>query len=380
MRLPLSGLPFALLAIGGVAAFSPSPTMADSLNCGRPASSLFSSPGRALEVTFYADHASIHDQHPDTLREVPGIIEYKETGGKHLLAAQIEVRGRARFQCRPKPIRIRFESEALTRQIGAEGDPLTALEKLSRLREAEPFAKDYAQKTNLFAGLGDKIKMVNECIPHPGREWPGSIDPAIRQSMLLREFYAYQALTALSSTTLAARLARVKYISPDQTVYWSGYSFFLEPLKSVRKRCGLVKTEFDRLRADAQSIFQNELLHRFVGNDDFVPERAHNVELGQDANGKIFLFPYDFDEADFVAGRKDADFLKGDNALEKFLSQELQDDKTAAKRQLLASFLMHKPDILKIYAGSLLDNQTREMLLAALERRFSILTRLLSSP
>lgn len=363
--------PLALLAALGGWLVLGQLALAAPLSCGPPSAPLFLD-RQELRLRFYGDHASLHDQVPDALAKIPGIVEVAEADAGQLLAAQFGSRGNSRLQCKPKPLRLTFEPEGLVSSWGLGADPFAALKRLFDERSSSPLTEGHSHSATIFRGLGGDVKMVNECEPFALRGWPGSKDPIVRRSMLLREYYAYRMYGLLSPLSLAVRLAQVAYVNADGSEYWRGQSFFLEPIRALRARCGLVKASYLAERADRSTELRVYVFQRLIGNSDFATF-GHNMELGADSEGRIQVVPYDFDLADFVTAEATTDFSDGDQAMESFLTALGAARDNPGQRAVLEDVLDKKAAVLDLYAQSVLSPQVKRQLMAAIERRFGLL-------
>lgn len=216
------------------------------------------------------------------------VISYTEGNQKIKIPAIVKGKGGVRTTCQFPPLEFHFQKDNTT----APG-----------------------QSSNLFTGLGDKARLVTHCgksnIPQLGHRTRKG-----QEEKLLFEFYLYQVLDTLKSTTLKTRLVKTTYIDPKGQVLDTVYSFFRETKKNVAKRCGL-KTEAAPTETiphkNSLSETQLILLENLVANSDYATDATttspggtktsddHNVYTFYNQKGEKIFAPYDFDLSSIIS-------------------------------------------------------------------------------
>ena len=228
-----------------------------------------SDPFDVLAVTLRANFDDVNRQPTKAEATSPGVLSYVDpiSEAPVTVACSVGARGKSRFTyCGWRPIRLRFE-----------GNP----------------------GGTLLDGTGKVIKVVTHCGFKPGDQWVLGGTPEEHTRRVMQEFALYQVLATLGSSSLATRLALIKYENPDGTTLDTQYGFFREREKRAAQRCGFKRLEFDEgdpgLPPNPTSNFQVHFHHRFIFSHDYSPQYEHNVIRIGSPSGQEYYIPYDFD-------------------------------------------------------------------------------------
>jgi hypothetical protein len=167
---------------------------------------------------------------------------------------------------------------------------------LKSKRKAQIFSGGVSQKNNVFSKLGDDIKVVTHCGKSSWKRVGGDTKEQQERRILL-EYYLYQILGQMHSTTLKTRLAEITYRDPTGKEMLTRKAFFREPIGKMAKRCGLShkkNPEMEYQDFDPVSLFQMELYNKFIYSNDYEIEERNTITLYAE-DGNRFLAPYDFD-------------------------------------------------------------------------------------
>jgi hypothetical protein len=224
-----------------------------------------------MMLELQADWAKINDVSLNStttkhLSTSSGTLSYVSSGVTTSLNVTVNGRGKSRFNlCAFRPLKIDFGS---------------------------------VQSGNIFSGH-KKIKLVTHCGNHPvnGKFLAGN--PEQQRNRLLSEYYFYEILEQLNTSALSTRLARITYKNPDGSVLLTEYAFWREREDHACQRCGWAdeakKTEVLGLNPDSKSLFQTDMMEKFVYNKDYFAPKGHNAVVCKDTVNNGFYIPYDWD-------------------------------------------------------------------------------------
>lgn len=219
-----------------------------------------------MEFELQADWSIINGPTvPKHLSSSPGTLKYVNTGGETIsLNVIVNGRGKSRYNhCAFRPLKIDFGS---------------------------------TQSGNIFAGQ-KKVKLVTHCGNHATDPWILGGTPEVQENRLLSEYYFYEILEQLNSSSLSSRLARITYKNPDGSINTTKYAFWREKEDHACQRCGW-SSEADNnndLSPDAKSVFNAEMTEKFVYNNDYVVTVGHNTIICKNSANNAFYIPYDWD-------------------------------------------------------------------------------------
>ena len=200
--------------------------------------------------------------------ELPGVLSFMDADGTWVqLDLQVRARGNFRHRnCDFPPLSLNF------RRSQVEG--------------------------TLFDGQ-NKLKLVVHCK-----------DSGRYQQTVLREYFAYRLLNAVTGLSFRVRLLKVAYEDSDERrSRMARYAFLIEHPNRLAAR--IDRQRLDIERADISSIEPEHLnltsvFQYLIGNVDFSPvagsnnECCHNYEMFENGAGSVMAIPYDFDLAGIV--------------------------------------------------------------------------------
>jgi len=277
------------------------------LKCKKSKSPLFQAkPSDVLKVEILADFKYINTETYSEEGGDSGILLYQDDAGKaQYIPVFIKDRGNSRRDyCEWVPLRILFESQdvrdELNGLLGRMPDNEKKMQKLYELlkakRKDDRFIDGVSQKNNIFSKLGDDIKVVTHC----GKsEWKrvGGDTKELQERRILLEYYIYQILDQLRTTSLKTRLAEITYRNPSGKKILTRKAFFREPVGKMAKRCGLSHKKDPDVKYqafDAVSLFQLKLYNKFIYSNDYEIEERNTITLYA-KDGRRYIAPYDFD-------------------------------------------------------------------------------------
>ncbi len=251
-----------------------------------------------LEVYLSADFDAINDrsiplEEKDTAMSM-GSIEYNDPSTGNLVQInniKVIARGKSRYEeCGFRPFKIDFQGN---------------------------------QAGTIFSNGSDKIKVVTHC-GYLEDQWPliaGT--PEEQRRRLFQEFYIYQVLQTVHSTSLLTRLALITYHNAADGTEFTEWAFFREWEDVAADRCGMVEMEreqFDLYPADPVSHFQGRLQNQFVANLDngLIKTEAGDLQyldvntialLSEEENA--FFIPYDYDMTCVIQPEYETDCFDG---------------------------------------------------------------------
>ncbi|MCP4676801.1 MAG: hypothetical protein GY854_15065 [Deltaproteobacteria bacterium] len=335
-------------------------------------------PNDLLEVEFISNF-DVLGREPPTVSTQKGVLRYVDPDGHpQFVGALVRVDGNLRSHCEHKPLRLELESEivmvgvvdTVTHDPGAM-DRLRAIyeEYLSTDGEAQD-KKGVPQENNIFAHLGDDIKIMTHCGVH---EWDriGGKDAATQRAHLLQEYYLYQLLDLARTTTFKTRLVRLTFRSADGAVLGTYPAFFKEPKTELARRCGLKVMKNPEGEVNKVSYINFHLLNFLAMNEDF-DFPSHNVVNLRDGAGVRFLVPYDFDLSE-VSNPQYADQIGP--VVARFLewTSDFQYDDIALAQ--VVHLLSRQDDFRALFRQSLLDDESKKRALDWLDTAFETLRR-----
>ncbi|MEE4280239.1 MAG: hypothetical protein V2I82_17370 [Halieaceae bacterium] len=153
-------------------------------------------------------------------------------------------------------------------------------------------------KGTLFDGQ-NKLKLVVQCK-----------DSDRYAEYLARERQAYLMFQALSELSLATRPLMVSYSDSEEGDSREQMAFFIQHQKNLAKAHDMEVFDEERAprdRLDPQQSATVALFMYLVSNTDYSMIAAapgdsccHNIKLLQDADGRLYPLPYDYDSTGFV--------------------------------------------------------------------------------
>ena len=284
------------------------------LKCKKSKSPLFrAGPSDLLELEIISDFRRINADTYDEEGGDSGVISYLDKKNRRqYVPVFIKDRGNSRRDsCEWVPLRITFESpkvkKKLDRSLGdssRDGDRLVrTYNELKAMRKGVPLLKGTSQKDNIFRKLGDDIKIVTHCGKSTWRHVGGDTKEE-QENRLLQEYYIYQVLDQMKSTTLKTRLAEITYRDPGGNLLLTRKAFFREPKSKLAKRCGLSNKSYPGVAVkgfNKTSLFQLELFNQFVYSKDYDLEEESNINVLYGKDGQKYVGPYDFDLSGIIA-------------------------------------------------------------------------------
>lgn len=277
------------------------------LKCGKSKSPLFKKdPSDFLELELISDFKYINTETYSEEGGDSGILSYiDKKHGQQYVPVFIKDRGNSRRDyCEWVPLRITFDNpnilkdfEKSLKDLPSGDDKLVHLyNELKVKRKNQPLKKGIKQKGNIFRKTGGNIKVVTHCGKSSWKRIGGDTREQ-QEKRLLQEYYIYQILDQLKSTTLKTHLAEITYKDPEGKTILTRKAFFREPIKKMAKRCGLLhkgkKIKVIR-QFDETSAFQLDLYNKFIYSNDYEVEERNTITLYR-TDGQKFLAPYDFD-------------------------------------------------------------------------------------
>lgn len=223
-----------------------------------------------LNITLNAAFKLINKER-DKEKEYPGSLRYTAANGEQVsLDAKFSVRGNFRLQ----------------------KDVCSYAQLWVNLKKSQV-------KGTLFAKQ-DKLKLVVQCK-----------DSARYSEYLAREQQAYSMFQELSDISLDTRRLNVSYVDSEGGKNRTHPAFFIEHQKRLAKVLDMsvldAPSAYKLNLDDAQSVMVSLFMY-LVANTDYsmissVPggNCCHNVKVLENAEGKLFPVPYDFDSSGFVA-------------------------------------------------------------------------------
>jgi len=302
------------------------------LKCKKSKSPLFQAkPSDVLKVEILADFKYINTETYSEEGGDSGILLYRDDAGKaQYIPIFIKDRGNSRRDyCEWVPLRILFESQDVQNELsgllGAMPDNEKKMWKLYELlkakRKVDRFVDGVSQKNNIFSKLGDDIKVVTHC----GKsEWArvGGDTKELQERRILLEYYIYQILDQLRTTSLKTRLAEITYRDPSGKEMLTRKAFFREPVGKMAKRCGLSHKkdpDVEYQEFDAVSLFQLELYNKFIYSNDYEIGERNTITLYA-KDGRRYLAPYDFDLVGIIV----PDYRPNGKSVEQFRVEDFQ--------------------------------------------------------
>lgn len=121
---------------------------------------------------------------------------------------------------------------------------------------------------------------------------------------VINEYLGYRLYNLVTEVSLRVRLARIRYINPDDPRHdFTRDAFFAEHFNSLAARLGaevLPAGSFDPALLDAGAADQMALFHFMIGNTDWSIEKQDNVVLLLSAEGRQVPVMYDLDMSGLV--------------------------------------------------------------------------------
>ncbi len=272
----------------------------------------------ALEVVMMTVQSTLNKKPEDAggpARDLKAVLGVKQAGQEmNYLPVLLSHRGKSRgSNCEAKPFRIKFLDQDIEGKLeqwladnGIKADSPNYIVDYYKAFERETLTEEQkkgsSQKGNIFAKLGDDVKVVSHCGSATWNAISGSTEAA-QDSRLLSEYYIYELLSTTRFAVERTRLARINYLNIDGKSYYGKpkLAFFREPPTSLAKRCGLAskvpKRQPDQpeIPRNAISYAQLRLINSFLTNTDY-SEYGHNVNvLFNKATNERYFGPYDFD-------------------------------------------------------------------------------------
>ncbi len=316
---------------------------------------------------------------PPTVSAQKGVLRYVSPDGHpRFVGALVRVDGNLRSRCEYKPLRLEFESEIV--MAGVVDTVTTARGTEDRLREiyeeylsTDGEARDkkgISQENNVFAHLGDDIKIMTHCGVH---EWDriGGKDRESQRAHLLQEYYLYQLMDSTQTSAFETRLARLTYRNADGAVLGTYLAFFKEPKTELARRCGLKLMKKPEGEVNKVSYTNFHLLNFLVMNEDF-DFPSHNVVNLRDGAGVRFLVPHDFDLSE-ISHPQYADQIG--SVVARFIewTSDFQYDDIALAQVI--HLLSRQDDFRALVRRSLLDDKSKKRTLDWLDTAFEALRR-----
>lgn len=282
--------------------------------CTKPKSKLYATDdmNKPLQMQMIVDYKTLNADAYSSTRQRGVVSIVTQDGQRETVPVLLSTRGQSRRQfCPARPLRMEFLDESIEKKIAQQ------LESEHQTEGTDDYMKRYLEilsketidtntqikgpKDNIFAGLGDDVKIVTHCGAAQWQYVGGANDDA-QNEKLMSEFYVYQILATLNMPVEDTRLAKIDYRNPDGSKVYDGprLAFFREPPTSLAKRCGLQTkpTPNGNVSYDSQiskvSAFQANFVDGFAVNNDF-GLNGHNMNNLYDAQGDTFYGPYDFD-------------------------------------------------------------------------------------
>jgi len=121
---------------------------------------------------------------------------------------------------------------------------------------------------------------------------------------LMREFWVYKLFNQVTEKSFEVHQLELTYVhDQDSSRMVKNHVFIIENVNELAHRIGgFVYKNFGKEAKDLElSSYQNVLLFNYmIGNTDWHLQRAKNVKLVQDLDGKLSPVPYDFDFSGLV--------------------------------------------------------------------------------
>jgi len=248
-------------------------------------------------------------------KKYPAVLKYVDNQGKTVkIPAITSIKGRSRQLCEYVPMEFTFLTESEENNI-KETKELYAEVAQTRGNSI----KGVKQDNNIFDKLGRSVRLVTHCGDPGDEDWLSGKTKDEQNQKLLLEFYLYQILDTLKSTTLKTRLVKTTYRDPSGNVLDVAYSFFKESRKDVAKRCNLSLGTSEQIYGNTAinhkgSHSQLKILEYLVANpdyginiynvDDNGVQTPHNGNVYRyvNSNGERVFAPYDFDSTMIYGG------------------------------------------------------------------------------
>jgi len=224
-----------------------------------------------LEVRITGPLRTLSRDRDEEPEERPGEFAYRTADGTWLtFAVGLEPRGKSRRDrevCQFPPLRVDFRR----RDVGG----------------------------SLLDGQ-NKLKLVTHCRRSSRHD-----------EYVFKEYLAYRLLATVTEAAFRVRPLDIEYVDTDRNGRAEQrFGFFIEDVDRLADRLGLEHVEPGRIAPAELAAEHTSLMALFqymVGNTDFSfiapPEDdtcCHNVKLLQDADGRFWPMPYDFDISGFV--------------------------------------------------------------------------------
>lgn len=291
--------------------------------CRASTAPLFSNanPHVPLNISIMTDYMRMNVRKLDTV----AVLGVRYSWGTDFMPVILRARGGIRkTACTDIPYKIIFlRSEIESRievQVAKENHRAGSVGYMKRyyqLLRAQAVKEERdssSPENNIFAGLGDDIRVVSHCGNTDTTKIYANQGWLMQNRRVLGEYYIYKILSEFHALTEQVRLAQIQFFHPDGrfvhtarngagAVTHSNFAILREPKKRLAQRCGLsskVPPQYLKRKefpSDPMSYYRFLFLNAFIGNADFILTPPKNVEYYYSADGKVHFEPYDFDLA-----------------------------------------------------------------------------------
>ncbi len=245
------------------------------------------------------------------------------------------------------------------------------------------------QNGTIFENGADEIKIVTHCGYLEGQSEYLAGTPEEQRRRLFQEYYLYQMLQTLQTTSLLTRLALITYHNTSDGSELTEWAFFREREEVAAARCGMVEMDdedYGSYPANPLNHFQGRLHNRFMAQyDEGITASSgtlcytdRNTVVLQSPDNKAYFIPFDWDmsciiQPDYIYSCHDETCLQCPGI--SVTAAEMYDllsegDAQVSKAQALSLYL-NEDEMRNIAAESLFDADGAAALQSALNYNFN---------